>query len=105
MNRLASKVPGIYNFGVSNAITGQLIKSISGFAQKRSLLKLHKQTLKSWYHKNKQTGFGVENPLSPRGKVYLFCDEFTNFNDVPVGQAAIKLLTKLGFEVEIPEHV
>jgi Fe-S oxidoreductase len=35
----------------------------------------------------------------------LFCDEFTNFNDVPVGIAAIKLLTKLGFEVIIPKHL
>jgi len=81
-----------------------IIKSISGFAQKRSLPKLHRLTLKSWYQKNKSTGFGVENPLPSKGKVYLYCDEFTNFNDVPVGIAAIKLLTKLGFEVEIPTH-
>ena len=72
--------------------------------KKRSLPILHKQTLKSWYKKNQSTGFDVENPLPTKGKVYLFCDEFTNFNDVPVGQAGIKLLTKLGFEVEIPEH-
>jgi Fe-S oxidoreductase len=35
----------------------------------------------------------------------LFCDEFTNFNDVPVGIAAIRLLTKLGLEVTIPDHL
>src|SRR5690606_18299739 len=34
-----------------------------------------------------------------------FCDEFTNYNDVPVGQAAIQLLTGLGYEVVIPRHV
>lgn len=37
-------------------------------------------------------------------KVYLFCDEFTNYNDVEVGIKAIKLLEKLGYEVVIPDH-
>lgn len=104
MNKLASIVPGLYNFAVSNGAFGPVIKSVSGFAQKRSLPKLHKQTLKAWYRKNKPLGFGVKNPLKSRGKVLLFCDEFTNYNDVPVGMAAIKLLSKLGFEVEIPQH-
>lgn len=104
MNVLASKIPGLYNFGISNGLTAPIIKSISGFAQKRSLPKLHKRTLKNWYLKNKAAGFDVEHPLPFKGKVYLFCDEFTNFNDVPVGIAAIKLLTKIGFEVVIPEH-
>jgi Fe-S oxidoreductase len=105
MNQLVSRIPALYNFGISNGLTAPIIKSISGFAQKRSLPKLHSQTLQKWYQKNKANDFGVANPLSSKGKVYLFCDEFTNFNDVPVGIAAIKLLTKLGFEVIIPEHL
>lgn len=104
MNKLVSKIPTLYNFGISSRVTAPIIKSISGFAQQRSLPKLHKQTLSSWYKKNKPIGFGINNSLPAKGKVYLFCDEFTNFNDVPVGIAAIKLLTKLGFEVEIPRH-
>ncbi len=35
-------------------------------------------------------------------KVYLFCDEFTNFNDTEIGIKAILLLEKLGYEVIIP---
>jgi FAD/FMN-containing dehydrogenase/Fe-S oxidoreductase len=105
LNNIMSNIPGLYNFSISNPLSSSVIKSISGFAQKRSLPKLHKETLKSWYLKNKSARFQVQRPLPTKGKVYLFCDEFTNFNDVPVGQAAIKLLTKLGYEVEIPEHV
>jgi Fe-S oxidoreductase len=105
MNALDSKVPALYNFGISNPMTASIIKSVSGFAQKRSLPKLHKQTLKTWYEQKRSSGFDVVNPLPAKGKVYLFCDEFTNFNDVPVGIATIKLLTKLGFEVIIPEHL
>ena len=104
MNTLASKAPGLYNFGVTSFLTAPLAKSISGFSQKRSLPRLHKQTLRSWYSKNRTSGLGIKDTLEPKGMVYLFCDEFTNFNDLPVGIAAIKLLTKLGYEVEIPDH-
>jgi Fe-S oxidoreductase len=36
--------------------------------------------------------------------VLLFCDEFTNYNDVEVGQKAIQLFERLGYTVIIPEH-
>jgi Fe-S oxidoreductase len=36
--------------------------------------------------------------------VYFFSDEFSNYNDVQIGKKAIRLLMKLGYEVEIPEH-
>jgi Fe-S oxidoreductase len=37
--------------------------------------------------------------------VNLFCDEFTNYNDVEVGQKATELLERLGYTVRIPYHV
>ena len=37
--------------------------------------------------------------------MYLFCDEFTNYNDTPVGVSAVRLLNRLGYEVVIPRHV
>jgi Fe-S oxidoreductase len=36
--------------------------------------------------------------------VYLFCDEFTDYNDLEVGKAAVELLERLGYQVEIPFH-
>ena len=36
--------------------------------------------------------------------VYLFCDEFTNYNDTEIGIKAILLLEKLGYNVVIPKH-
>ena len=44
-------------------------------------------------------------PAAPRGKVQLFLDEFTNYNDVPVGRKTVELLTRLGYEVVIPDHL
>jgi Fe-S oxidoreductase len=37
--------------------------------------------------------------------VFLFCDEFTNYNDTDVGIKAVQLLNRLGYEVVIPAHV
>ncbi len=97
----AAKVPRLYNAFVTYSITSGLVKRFAGFAQKRSLPTLHHTTLAAWHAKN-------ANPPSlayPNGRVFLFCDEFTNYNDTPVGIKAVQLLNKLGYEVVIPEHV
>lgn len=96
-NRLGSIAPKIYN-GVlkSKLFAGVIMKSV-GFTPKRSLPLLYKQTLSSWYksHKDKQ----------PEGRtVYLFADEFTEYNDVEIGIKAIEVLNALGYKVIIPEH-
>jgi Fe-S oxidoreductase len=67
-----------------------------GIATKRSLPKLHKQTLRTWFKSFKQ-------PKKSR-KVYLFCDEYTNYYDVEIGKKAILLLNKLGYEVLMITH-
>ncbi len=97
--RLGSVWPAAYNFFTRLPLTAGLIKSISGFAKERSLPALNKMTLQKWFRAGR-------NKLKPSiGKVYLFCDEFTNYNDGEVGMAAVKLLEKLGYEVEIPQHL
>ena len=50
-------------------------------------------------------GVGSQEPETFVKKVYLFCDEFTNYNDTEIGIKAIQLLEKLGYEVMIPEHI
>lgn len=99
--RLAAIAPAVYNALISNNFTGKLIKKVVGFAPDRSLPKVGKTTLRSWkkQHDKKQA------PQSKARKVYLFCDEFTNYNDVEIGQTTVKLLEKLGYEVIIPEHL
>lgn len=97
--RVGSIMPSVYNFIVSNPVTGHLIKSISGFAVKRSMPALSAVTLSAWYKKHRR-----ERTVNANKKVYLFCDEFTNYNDAHIGITAILLLEKLGYEVVIPEH-
>ena len=48
---------------------------------------------------------GQVPPAFPHGRVYLFCDEFTNYTDAAIGIKAVELLNRLGYEVVIPGHV
>jgi FAD/FMN-containing dehydrogenase/Fe-S oxidoreductase len=97
--KLGSIMPSVYNFFVTNPLAGNLIKRVSGFAVKRSMPTLSATTLRSWYHKHQK-----EITQKGKRKVYLFCDEFTNYNDAHIGITAILLLEKLGYEVVIPQH-
>jgi FAD/FMN-containing dehydrogenase/Fe-S oxidoreductase len=95
-SKLASIAPGVYNFMMTHSATSKLIKKAAGFAVERSMPTLYKTTLRKWHQKNKnQTG---------GRKVYLFCDEFTNYNDTEIGIKAIQLLEKLGYDVMMTEH-
>src|SRR3984957_5855985 len=95
----AQLAPGIYNFLVTNHWTARLFKQLAGFAQGRSMPLLHAMTLRRWHldHANKEGSY-------PNGRVFLFCDEFTNFNDVEAGIKTVRLLNRLGYEIIIPKH-
>ncbi len=99
--RLAALAPSLYNWAVTTPAVSGLIKKVSGFAAGRSLPLLHSTTLAAWHKRH-------ANPVSlsyPHGRVHLFCDEFTNYNDTHIGIAAVELLNRLGYEVIIPRHV
>jgi len=100
LNQLASIVPWFYNFLFGTKVIAKPLKYLSGFAKERSIPLLHSFTLKNWYKKHSQ-----KRNNTHKRKVYLFNDEFTNFNDTEIGITTISLLEKLGYEVEIPQHV
>jgi FAD/FMN-containing dehydrogenase/Fe-S oxidoreductase len=101
VNRLFAFIPRVYNSIMRSGIFGKIIKSSIGFSVHRDLPSLHLYSLRSWYKKH----YHLIRPKSPERKVILFCDEFTNFQDVKIGQAAIQLLAALGYEVQLANHV
>jgi len=103
--KLGAILPGLYNFMMTNSSISKMIKKFSGFAEKRSMPTMYKMTLKNWYEKNRKPGAGRQKSGLANRRVYLFCDEFTNYNDTEIGIKAIQLLEKLGYEVIIPEHI
>ena len=90
----------IYPFRlIANAfITTRLFNNLIGFTHKRKLPKLAKISLNKYYKK-------LNSNEGKNGTVYLFNDEFTNFNDSDIGIKAIQLLNKLGYKVIIPTHL
>jgi len=97
--KLASIAPWAFNAVFGTTALRKAANKMVGFHPDRSMPLLHSTTLKHWWKKRKSG-----NKDNTNGKVYLFCDEFTNYNDVEIGKKAIMLLEKLGYEVIIPEH-
>jgi len=91
--KLAMAFRPFTNFFLSQSWVNRLI----GFHPKRKIPAYSAQTLRSWAAKH-------PNPPSVKGKVYLFADEFTNYQESEIGIKAILLLNRLGYEVVIPKH-
>ena len=95
--RLAAKFPRLFNLLVSNSITSAWLKRYAGFAPQRSLPKLHRTTFRNWL-----TAHQPHPNAGSIGKVLLFCDEFTNYNDTSIGIATVELLERLGIAMKFP---
>jgi FAD/FMN-containing dehydrogenase/Fe-S oxidoreductase len=122
---VASLAPRLHNWFVAHPAISGVFKRAVGFAPARSIPPLHTTTLRAWHAKfaNRPAGCGpgftpdrIESDVGHKarptksgpwtnGRVYLFCDEFTNYHDTGVGIKAVQLLNRLGYEVIIPEHV
>jgi len=98
--RLGSLWPRLYNLLFQAPAIRKMFNRLVGFHPQRTLPKLNRTTLRHWFKHHR--------PLAPvrmrRDRVHLFCDEFTNYNDLEAGVATVELLERLGYEVVIPEH-
>ncbi len=98
LSKVASYVPWAYNLVFDTPALRKIANSVVGFHPDRTMPLLAKETFLHWYKKHPK-------PSGLSKKVYLFADEFTNYNDVEIGKKAVLLLEKLGYEVIIPKHV
>jgi Fe-S oxidoreductase len=96
--KLASIAPGIYNFLFKTDAIRRVVNRLVGFHPDRTMPLLHGTTLRKWFRKTLRA-------QGSKGSVYLFCDEFTNYNDLATGQKAVALLESLGYTVLVPAHV
>ena len=101
INKIGSWSPALFNFILKNRILSALIKNIIGFAQKRSIPLLYNVTLDWWVSKNLDK---LNAKIQVERELYLFIDEFVNYNDTEIGIKTIKLLNKLGYKVLTIKH-
>ncbi|MCF6240601.1 MAG: FAD-binding protein [Bacteroidales bacterium] len=98
LNRLMSRFTPISNFFMANKVFAKIMMKSIGFATERQMPLLSKTTLRKFYkNKSFHTGQAIKT-------VYLFADEFTNYNDADIGIKTILFLEKLGYKVLIPKH-
>lgn len=99
--RIASLAPWLYNAVLQTPVLRRLANKLLGFHPQRTMPRLNRTPLHQW--------FAGRQPLAPlraiQGRVHLFCDEFTNFNDLDAGIATVELLELLGYAVVLPAHV
>lgn len=97
--RVASLAPWAWNLVFGTPWLRRLVNRAVGFHPERTIRLLPRQTFRAWFKKRKTH---IPHPTS---HIWLFADEFTNFNDVEVGMATVEVLEALGYAVDIPEHV
>lgn len=96
ISSITSKIPSLYNWVMGTTFLRKIANQLVGFHPERTMPLMAKQSLQSWIKQRKT----IESNKS----IYLFVDEFTNYNDVEVGQKAILLLEALGYSIRTISH-
>ena len=90
-----------YNLFASWKFSSNIIKNIIKFSTERDIPTLSRVTMRTAVKRECRKS----HKQATKGKVFLFADEFTNFQEAELGLTFAKLLLHLGYEVEIPKHV
>ncbi len=96
---LASFAPALYNFMVTNPLSGGLIKRIMGFAPQRQLPKMQSCNFKTLFESS-QNSISEETKKQNKKTIYLYIDEFSRFQDAEVAKTAVKLFSALGYRIK-----
>jgi FAD/FMN-containing dehydrogenase/Fe-S oxidoreductase len=105
--RLVAYLPRLNSLGiafrpVTNLLTAtRFFSKLIGFSTSRKIPALSKTTLLNWSKRHKPEHIHEKDK---RGTLFLFADEFTNYNESEIGIKTILLLERLGYEVIIPRH-
>tara|TARA_R110000868_G_scaffold304437_3_gene565001 strand:+ start:18953 stop:21799 length:2847 start_codon:yes stop_codon:yes gene_type:complete len=95
--KIASLFPSI-----SNAVLGlnpikKILEKVVGIDARRDLPTFAKQTFRDWFFTRKAKEQG--------NLVVLFVDVFTNYHQPEIGKAAVLVLEKMGFKVELAKNM
>jgi FAD/FMN-containing dehydrogenase/Fe-S oxidoreductase len=93
--RLAQFTPHLANRLARSRLIAAALRNLGGVHPERTLPAFGPQSLRAWFRRRKGVGeYGR--------KVLLFPDTFTNFFEPHIARAAVEVLERAGFGVEIP---
>jgi len=97
--RLAQPFALLMNGLMQKRLFSDPFKRMAGFHTRRSVPLLARESVNHWIGRNLLTV--NSSAQNQKNFVYLFVDEFTNYQDAGIGIMAIRLLTALGYPVKI----
>ena len=98
VERLGHLVYPLYNYFATARWSSTIIKRIVSFSPQRAIPPLSSRSMRRLVKAD-----GTDKQATR--KVYLFADEFTDLQEAELGRTFARLLTALGYQVIIPDHV
>jgi FAD/FMN-containing dehydrogenase/Fe-S oxidoreductase len=96
MNRLGAPIAPVINFVQNRRPFRWLLEKVAGIDHRRSLPPLHRQHFRRWFARH-----APDPAAGTRGRVLLLDDCFTTFNEPAIGRAAVRVLERAGYTVEL----
>jgi Fe-S oxidoreductase len=89
-------VPGLANAALQWRSVRMLLDRLVGISARRPLPRFARQRFDQWFNRRRSS------PPGQRGRVILWDDTFTRYQEPHIGQAAVAVLEAAGFQVLLP---
>jgi Fe-S oxidoreductase len=96
VNRLAAPVAPLVNWLQNNRIVRWLLEKIAGIDRRRSMPPLHANHFRRWFARR-----ALAPSAGSHGRVLLLDDCFNSYNEPEIGRAAVTVLERAGYSVEL----
>ncbi|MBI1914529.1 MAG: FAD-binding protein [Planctomycetes bacterium] len=96
LNRRGATVAPLINWLQRNRAVRWLMEKLAGIDRRRSLPPLYFDHFRRWFARHRPA-----DEAGRHGKVLLLDDCFTTFSEPAIGRAAVQVLEKAGYEVEL----
>jgi FAD/FMN-containing dehydrogenase/Fe-S oxidoreductase len=97
-NRLAASFAPLVNWLQTRDLARRLLDSFAGIDPRRSLPPLHRRHFRRWFARHRP-----DANAGRVGKVMLLADCFTTYNEPQIGEAAVRVLERAGYAVELAD--
>jgi Fe-S oxidoreductase len=95
LNRLGAPFAPLVNWLQERRPLRWLLEKGAGIDRRRSLPPLHRDHFRRWFHRRRN------GPAEPHARVLLLDDCFTSYNEPEIGRAAVGVLERAGYVVEL----
>jgi Fe-S oxidoreductase len=100
LSQLGAPWAGIGNWLNRRSLFRRVLESFAGIDRRRSLPEIHRDHFRRWFHRTRNRP-RPETTSANQPRVVLLDDCFTTYQEPRIGQAAVKLLERAGFMVEL----